>query len=85
LDWKELIGFIGGFLTTMGMVSQVWRLFKLKSANEISLIFSLFFVIGIFCWFVYGILNGLMSVIVWNGIALALGCGMFYAKIRWGR
>ncbi len=34
---------------------------------------------------VYGILNGLMSVIIWNGIALVLGCGMFYAKMNWGR
>ena len=36
-------------------------------------------------WLVYGILNGLMSVIIWNGIALALGCGIFYAKMKWGR
>jgi len=64
LDWKELVGFIGGFLTTMGMVPQVWRLFKLKSAHEISLTFSLFFIIGIVFWLVYGILNGLMSVII---------------------
>ena len=84
MDWKELIGFIGGFLTTMGMVPQVWRLFKLKSAHEISLTFSLFFIIGIAFWLVYGILHGLMSVIIWNGIALILGCGMFYAKMKWG-
>jgi hypothetical protein len=36
-------------------------------------------------WLVYGILNGLMAVIIWNGIALVLGCGMFYAKMKWGR
>ena len=80
MDWKELIGFIGGFLTTMGMVPQVWRLFKLKSAHEISLTFSLFFIIGIAFWLVYGILNGLMSVIIWNGIALVLGFGMFLCQ-----
>ena len=85
MDWKELIGFVGGFLTTMGMIPQVWRLFKLKSAHEISLTFSLSFSIGIACWLVYGILNELMSVITWNGIALILGCGMLYAKIKWGR
>jgi MtN3 and saliva related transmembrane protein len=69
----------------MGMIPQVWRLFKLKSAHEISLTFSLFFNIGIACWLVYGILNELMSVITWNGIALTLGFGMLYAKIKWGR
>ncbi len=85
MDWNEVIGFIGGFLTTMGMVPQVWRLFKLKSAREISLVFTLLFTIGIAFWLLYGILQGLMSVIIWNGISLALGCAMLYAKLKWGR
>ena len=85
MDWKELIGFIGGFLTTIGMVPQVWRLFKLKSSHEISMTYSLMLNIGIALWLIYGILQGLMSVIIWNGIALVLGCGIFYAKIKWGR
>lgn len=85
MDWKELIGFVGGLLTTMGMVPQVWRLFKLRSAHEISLTFSLLFIIGIIFWMSYGILQGLLSVIIWNGISLVLGCGMLYAKLRWGR
>ena len=85
MDWKELIGFVGGLLTTAGMVPQVWRLFKLKSAREISLIFSILFVIGIGFWLCYGILQGLISVIIWNGISLTLGCGMLYAKLTWGR
>jgi MtN3 and saliva related transmembrane protein len=85
LDWQELLGFVGGLLTTAGMVPQVWRLFKLKSAHEISLTFSVLFVIGIAFWLFYGIERGLMSVIVWNGISLALGVGMLYAKLKWGR
>ncbi len=85
MDWKELTGFVGGFLTTMGIVPQVWRLFKLRSAHEISMTFSLFYIIGIALWLIYGILHALVSVIVWNGIALVLGCAMFYAKMKWGR
>ncbi len=81
----EWIGFIGGFLTTSSMVPQLWRLYKLKSAREISLVFSLLFVVGIAFWLSYGIVQGLVSVIVWNGISLLLGCGMLYAKFRWGR
>lgn len=85
MDWKELVGFIGGFLTTMGMVPQVGRLFKLRSAHEISMTFSVFYIVGIAFWLAYGILYGLMSVIIWNAIAFVLGCGMLYAKIKWGR
>ena len=64
MDWQEVPGFVGGLLTTMGMVPQVWRLFKLKSAHEISLTFSVLFVIGIAFWLAYGIERGLMSVIM---------------------
>ena len=85
LDRKELIGFVGGLLTTMGMVPQVWRLFELKSAREISLAFSVLFIIGIAFWLSYGILQGLLSVIIWNGVSLILGCGMLFAKLKWGR
>jgi len=84
VDWIEVVGFAGGLLTTLGMVPQVRRLFQLKSAHEISLTFSLLFVIGIGCWFIYGLLQGLLSVIIWNGISIGLGCAMLYAKLKWG-
>ncbi len=55
MDWREVIGFIGGFLTTMGMIPQVWRLFRMKSAHEISISFSLLLNTGIAFWLIYGI------------------------------
>ena len=85
MAWKELLGFVGGALTTIGFVPQVWRLFKLKSAHEISLTFSLSFILGITLWLSYGILLSLASVILWNAITLALGCAMLYAKLKYGR
>lgn len=85
MDWKEILGIIGGALTTGGFVPQVWRLFKLKSAREISLIFTSLFVIGVAFWLSYGISSGLPSVIIWNAITLILGFGMLYAKLKYGR
>jgi MtN3 and saliva related transmembrane protein len=85
LDGKELLGFFGGFLTTIGFVAQVWRLFKLKSAHEISLIFTIFFIIGIAFWLAYGIALSLLSIIIWNAVSLVLACGMLYAKLKYGR
>jgi MtN3 and saliva related transmembrane protein len=85
LDWKELLGFIGGALTTLGFVPQVWRLFRLRSAHEISLPFTIFFLLGIAFWLSYGILWGQRPIIVWNAVTLGLGCAMLYAKLRYGR
>ena len=85
LSWKELLGFVAGALIAGGFVPQVWRLFKLKSAREISLPFTLLFLLGVACWLSYGISSSLPSVILWNAIMLALGCGMLYAKLKYGR
>jgi len=85
LDWKELLGFVGGTLTTLGFIPQVWRLFRLKSAHEISLPFTIFFLLGIAFWLSYGISLSLPSVILWNAITFGLGCAMLYAKLRYGK
>jgi MtN3 and saliva related transmembrane protein len=85
LDWKELLGFIGGALTTVGFVPQVWRLFRLRSAHEISLPFTVFFLLGIAFWLSYGILLHQPPIIIWNAVTSVLGCAMLYAKLRYGR
>ncbi len=84
MDIKEVIGFIGGLLTTVSMIPQVWRSFKLKSARDMSLTFSVLFTVGIGFWLVYGIMYGLISVIIWNSVALVLGSMMVYVKLKWG-
>ena len=84
MDYKEVIGCIGGFLTTVSMVPQVYKMFKSMSAFDISMTFSLLFTVGIAFWLAYGVLYGLISVIVWNATALVLGVGMVYGKVKWG-
>jgi MtN3 and saliva related transmembrane protein len=85
MNWEELLGFIGGALMTLGLIPQVWRLYKLRSAKEISLPFTLLFLVGTACWLTYGIMLRLPPVILWNSISLLLGIAMLFAKIKYGR
>jgi MtN3 and saliva related transmembrane protein len=85
LYWQEVLGFIAGASTTVGFLPQVWRLFKLKSAREISLPFTILLLVGMSCWLAYGVFLSLLSVVVWNAVSLVLAVGMLYAKLRWGR
>jgi MtN3 and saliva related transmembrane protein len=85
LNWLEALGFLAGFLITVGIVPQVWRLFQLKSAREISLSFTLLFLAGGMCWLIYGIALSLLPLIIWNAISVLLMCLMLFAKIRYGR
>lgn len=84
MAWQEVFGIVGGGLTTLGFLPQVIRLFRLRSAKEISLTFSVLFLVGIICWMLYGIAFKLPSVILWNAISLIFSSAMLYAKLKYG-
>ncbi len=84
MSGNELVGFIGGALATSGMIPQVVRVLKLRSAYEISLSFSVLLLLGAACWVVYGILQDLVAVIFWNSILVALTIILLYAKLKYG-
>ena len=81
----QYLGYIGGLLTTLCFVPQVIRVFKLKSAKEISLLFTIMLLAGVVAWLFYGILLSLFPVVFWNTIALFIGAVLLYAKLKYGR
>jgi MtN3 and saliva related transmembrane protein len=81
---EEILGFVAGALATLSFVPQVWRLFRLRSAQEISLPFNLLLMSGVTCWMVYGILLDLFPVILWNAATLVLVASILFAKMRYG-
>jgi MtN3 and saliva related transmembrane protein len=85
LEIAEFIGLIGGLLTTSGFIPQVIRVYRLKSAREISFIFTILFVSGVSFWLLYGVLFALPSVVFWNAITLIMGILLLYAKLKYGR
>jgi len=81
----EYIGYIAGFLTTFAMLPQVLRVYRLKSAREISIIFNTSILLGVVLWLVYGIVLGLVPLIVWNSIGIGLVSLLLLAKLKYGR
>ncbi len=81
----ESLGFIAGALVTFSIIPQLLRVFKLKSAREISTLFTTLLLIGIVIWLAYGIFLGLPPVILWNAIGAILVAGLLYAKLKYGR
>jgi len=85
LLYSEILGLLGGAFTTLGYIPQLVRILKLKSAREISLPFTLSFLAGAACWLTYGVLLGLMPVILWNSAGIVLLCVLLYGKLKYGR
>ena len=81
----ELLGLIAGVFTTFSLVPQLYRVLRLKSAKEISLSFILCVAFGNLLWLAYGVLSGLMPIILWNVISFCLAGGLIVAKLRYGK
>ena len=82
---EESLGFVAGALVTCSLIPQLIRVFKLKSAREISTLFTSLLLLGIIFWTAYGIYLGLPMVIIWNAIAAVLVATLLGAKLKYGR
>jgi len=85
LSSVEYLGLLAGLLTTFALVPQIIRVYKLKSAREISIIFNSSLLAGVIIWLVYGIIKGLPSLIIWNSIGIVLNAWLLLVKLKYGR
>ena len=80
----DLIGAVASALTTIAFVPQVWRVWKTRSARDLSLPMYLIFTTGVVLWFVYGSLLGAAPIIVGNAITLVLAGTVIAMKLKFG-
>ena len=85
MDWQQIFGLFAGGLIAVSYIPQIWKLFKLKSAKEISLPFYLLQLCGGLMWLVYGLILSLPAVIITNIANVILICLLLYAKIKYGK
>ena len=85
MQLAESLGLVAGALVTCSMIPQLIRIFKLKSAREISLLFTMSLLLGMVLWLAYGIYLSLNPVIIWNAIGIAFVSLLLYAKLRYGK
>jgi MtN3 and saliva related transmembrane protein len=77
------IGLIAAFSTTTAFVPQLLRVWRLKSARDISLQMFLLFSFGEVMWLVYGLLIRSTPVILANVVTLALALAILALKLRY--
>jgi MtN3 and saliva related transmembrane protein len=85
LSLTGYLGLLAGLFTTFALVPQIMRVYKLKSAREISVLFNTSMLLGIILWLVYGIMLGLVPIIIWNIIGAVLTGLLLLTKIKYGR
>ncbi|HUP28585.1 MAG TPA: SemiSWEET transporter [Usitatibacter sp.] len=78
------IGLMAGFLTTIAFVPQAWKIWKAKSAKDLSLPTFIAFTVGVALWLAYGIMNQELPIIVWNAVTLVLAAAILAMKVKFG-
>ena len=68
----EIIGTIGAILTTASFVPQVYKTFKSKAIDGISLSMYSVFLLGVIFWLIYGVMIRSFSIILANSVTLIL-------------
>jgi MtN3 and saliva related transmembrane protein len=80
----SLMGYVAGTCTTLAFLPQVFRTWRTRSTDDISLgMFSLM-VFGIALWLLYGIAVGDWPLILADGVSLILAATILALKLRFG-
>ena len=83
MAYADIIGFIGGALTTLALVPQAVKAWRTKHARDISIWWILTSTIGVFLWLVYGILIGSLPIIVTNIATFILAVIVLILKMKY--
>jgi MtN3 and saliva related transmembrane protein len=81
----DAIGLAAGVLTTLAFVPQVIRVWRSRSARDLSLSSFAIFTAGVALWLVYGLVVGALPVIVANAVTLVLAGAILVMKLRFDR
>ena len=80
-DW---VGSIGAVLTTLAFVPQVSKIWRSRSAKDVSLPMYVTFAGGILCWLAYGVMLGSWPIIGANIVTLILALAVIVMKLKFG-
>ena len=83
IDIYEIIGLIAAAITTVSFVPQVYKTWKSKSVESLSLTMYIAFFIGIVLWLIYGIHLNSLPMILANSITAVLALMLIIFKFRY--
>jgi MtN3 and saliva related transmembrane protein len=78
------IGLLAGGLTTSALVPQAYKIWRTRSAKDISLLTMVAMSLGIVLWIVFGIIKAEIAIIIPNAVALVVAVTILLLKLRHG-
>lgn len=83
MNWTEMMGHTGAFLSSVTFIPQVYKVWKTKSVNDLSLATLLIIFTSTIVWLVYAFALMLWPVIIANCIICFLCLLLIYFKFAY--
>ena len=77
----EIIGYLAGFIVAVSLSPQVIKAWKTKSTKDISIIWTLLLMTGLFLWVVYAVFNRIIPLAVFASVEFLMTFSLFILKI----
>jgi MtN3 and saliva related transmembrane protein len=81
MNWIEVVGLVGAFLSSITFIPQVYKAWQSKSVGDLSLTMILIVFTSTIVWLVYGVSLTLWPVILCNSIMAVLTMLLIYFKL----
>jgi MtN3 and saliva related transmembrane protein len=85
MNWIEAVGHFGAFLTSVTFLPQVYKVWKTKSARDLSLTMMLIVLLSTVVWLTYAFALMLWPVIIANSIVCILSILLIYFKLTFAK
>ena len=79
---ENFIGTAGGIVSSVTFLPQVIKIWKTKSAKDLSMMTLFFLILNVSLWLIYGLLKTDFPLIITNSIVLTMILIMVYFKIK---
>ncbi|MGC6479356.1 MAG: SemiSWEET transporter [Flavobacteriaceae bacterium] len=81
----EFIGIVAGILTSVAFVPQILKIWKTKSAADISTGMYLVMITGVVLWFIYGLYLQSFAILLSNAVAFSLQLSVLILKFWYSK
>ena len=83
MQLAQVIGLMAGTITSITFIPQVIRIWKTRSAKDLSMVMMLLLIIGTSLWLSYGLMIRDAAIIYTNSRVLAMSLIMMFFKLRY--
>lgn len=77
MAWHEWIGYLAGILTTIAVIPQIFKAWKTRQVDDISLIMVAILICGLGLWVTYGFLTQAWPIVITNGLSMLMNIFLF--------